>query len=48
MMIVYKMALEGYQHLLHLTIEAQGTLHKDERESYMLLQYLDVKNLNIV
>lgn len=43
----YKMVLEGSQHLLYLTIEAQGTLRKDERESYMLLQYLDIESLNI-
>lgn len=36
-MIIYKIVLKDYQYLLHLTIEAQGTLHEDERESYMLL-----------
>lgn len=36
-MIIYEIVLEDYQHFLHLTIEAQGTLHEDERESYMLL-----------
>lgn len=36
-MIIYKIDLKDYQHLLLLTIEAQGTLHGDERESYMLL-----------
>lgn len=46
-MAISEMVFEGYQHLFDLTIEASQTLHRDEREVYMLLQYLDIKSLNM-